>query len=55
MAEDIGKIIRNLKANKADSHDNLSIFMLKLCGDAICEPLQMIFNQELIFGSFPCD
>ena len=29
--------------------------MLKLCGDAICEPLQMIFNQVLISGSFPSD
>ena len=28
---------------------------LKLCSDAICEPLQMIFNQALIFGSFPTD
>ena len=26
--------------------------MLKLCGDAICEPLEMIFNQEVISGSF---
>ena len=29
--------------------------MLKLCGDAICEPLQLIFNQALASGSFPCD
>ena len=29
--------------------------MLKLCGDAICQPLQMIFNPALIFGSFPFD
>ena len=29
--------------------------MLKLCGDAICEPLQMIFNQPLISASFPFD
>ena len=27
--------------------------MLKLCGGTICEPLQMIFNQALISGSFP--
>ena len=36
-------------------HDNLSICMLKLCGDAICESLEMIFNQTLIPGSFPSD
>ena len=29
--------------------------MLKLCGEAICETLQMIFNQALISGSFPSD
>ena len=29
--------------------------MLKLCGDAVCEPLQTIFNQALISGSFPFD
>ena len=54
-AEDIGKIIRSLDPNKAHGHDNLSIRMLKLCGDAICEPLQLIFNQALVSGSFPCD
>ena len=54
-AEDIGKIIRSLNPNKAHGHDNLSVLMLILCGDAICEPLQMIFNQALISGSFPCD
>ena len=29
--------------------------MLKLCGDTICEPLQMIFNETLIFDSFAYD
>ena len=37
-AEDIGKIIRSLNPNKSHGHDNLSIRMLKLCRDAICEP-----------------
>ena len=54
-ADDIGKIIRSLNPNKAHGHDNLSIRMLKLCGDAICEPLQLIFNQALVSRSFPCD
>ena len=51
--EDIGKIIRSLSPNKAHRHDNLSIRILKLCADAICEPLEMIFYQALISGSFP--
>ena len=50
--EDIGKIIRSLSPNKAPRHDNLSIRMLKLCADAIYEPLEMIFYQALISGSF---
>ena len=54
-AEDVGKIIWSLNPNKAHGHDNLSICMLKLCGDAICEPLLLIFNQALLSGSFPCD
>ena len=54
-ADDIGKIIRSLNPNKSHGHDNLSICMLKLCGDAICEPLLLIFNQALLSGSFPCD
>ena len=29
--------------------------MLKLCGDTICEPLRIIFNQALISGSFLSD
>ena len=36
-AKDVGKNIRSLNSNKG-RHDNLSIRMLKLCGDAICEP-----------------
>ena len=36
-AENIGKMIWSLNPNKAHAHDNLSIRMLKLCGDAICE------------------
>ena len=29
--------------------------MIKLCDDGIYEPLEMIFNQALISGSFPSD
>ena len=36
-------------------NDNLSIHLLKLWGDAVCEPLEMIFNQALISSSFPSD
>ena len=41
--EDIRKLIRSHNPYKAHGHDNLSIRMLKLCGDAICEPLSVNF------------
>ena len=44
LAEDIGKINQGLDHNKAHGHDNISIRMLKICGDTICKPLQMIFS-----------
>ena len=39
------KINRSFNLNKDHDHDNLSIYKLKLCGDTICKPLDMIFNQ----------
>ena len=49
-SEDLGKIIRSLDLNKAHGHGNISIRMLKICGDTTCKPLEMIFNQALIFN-----
>ena len=54
-AEDIGKIIQDLDHNKAHEHDNISIRMLKICGDTICKPLEMIYSQALTSGSFPSE
>ena len=54
-AEDIGKVIQGLDHNKAHGHDNISICMLKICGDTICKPLEMIFSQALTSGSFPSE
>ena len=39
LAKDIGEIIRSLNPNKAHSHNNLSICMLKLCGDAFIDDI----------------
>ena len=43
----IFKIINNFNANKAHSHDMLSISMIKLCENSICKPLSIIFNDCL--------
>ena len=53
--EAIGKIIQNLDSNKAHGHDNISIRMLKICGDSIYEPLEIIFRQALLTGVFPSE
>ena len=54
-AEDIEKIIQGLDHNKAHGHDNISIRMLKICGNIICKPLEIIFSQALTSGSFPSE
>ena len=54
-ADNIEKIIVSLNSNKAHAHDNISILMLKICGDTICKPLELIFKQALTTGVFPSE
>ena len=42
--EDIFRIINNLDPNKAHDIDEISIRMLKICGDSFCRPLNIVFN-----------
>ena len=51
--EDILKIIRNLNVNKAHSHDNISIQMLKICDSVLVEPLSQIYKNCINSGVFP--
>ena len=53
--EDILRIINNLDPNKAHGHDEISIRMLKICGDSICRPLNIIFKTCLRTGKFPLE
>ena len=53
--EDILRIINNLDSNKAHGHDEISIRMLKICGDSICRPLNIIFKTCLRTGKFPLE
>ena len=52
---DILKIIQNLNPNKAHGHDKISIRMLKICGNLVCRPLELIFNDCLANRIFPSD
>ena len=37
------------------THDKISIRMLKICGDSLCRPLELIFNDSVTNGVFPSD
>ena len=52
-SSDIAKIISHLDPNKAHDHDKLSIRIIELCGNSICKPLSVIFNNCLNDGKFP--
>ena len=49
------KSIQNLDSNKVYGHDNISIRMLKICGDSIYEPLEIIFRQAPLTDIFPSE
>ena len=54
--DDIAKIIQNLDPNKAHGHGKISIRVLfQLCGNSICKPLELIFQQTMESGSFPSE
>ena len=42
----------SLNPSKSHGHDNICIRMLKICGDTICKPLELIFKQTLTTGVF---
>ena len=43
--DDIANIIQNLNPNKAYGFNMISIRMLKICGDLILKPLELIFRS----------
>ena len=53
--DDIFKMTNNLDLNKSHGHDMLSIRMIKLCGNSICKPLSITFNDCLKEEKFPSD
>ena len=51
--DDVSDIIKVLDVNKAHGPDNISVKMIKLCGDGICVPLRIIFRTIMETGTFP--
>ena len=52
---DILQIINNQDSSKAHGHDMITIPVLKLCGETICRPLNIIFKTCLNTGKFPSE
>ena len=52
-ANDIKSLLKILKTNKAHGPDNISATMIHLCGDDLCIPLQIIFQNIIHTGIFP--
>ena len=53
--DDTLRIINNLDPNKAHGPDEISICMLKICGDSVCRSLNIIFKTCLCTGEFPLE
>ena len=43
--KDISSIIQDLDPNKANSHDKINIWMLKLCKSTMSKPVFVIFHD----------
>ena len=54
-AKDIKGTLNKLVPTKADDHDIISVCMIKLCGDSVHKPLEMIFKSFLNQGMFPTE
>ena len=50
---DILKIIKYLNDNKAHGHNDLSVRMIKLCGQSIIKLLSIILKNYIDNGVFP--
>ena len=51
--DEILKILSSLKTNKAHGPDDISVSMIKLCGNDLVLPLKLIFFNILRTGIFP--
>ena len=53
--DDIANIIKNLNPNKAHGFDMISIRTLKICGDSILKPWELLFKSCIESGKFPIE
>ena len=51
--EDLKNTIHALNPNKSHGRDNISVRMLRICGDPILAPLDLIFRNIILTGIYP--
>ena len=51
--QEVNDIISALQPKKANGPDKISVSMIQLCGDQLCAPLKIIFQNILETGIFP--
>ena len=51
--DEIGNIIQGLDLNKVHGQNKISIHMLKICGNSICKPLEIIYKECPSLYLFP--
>ena len=54
-SNDIARIIRDLDPNKALGHDMVSVRALKICGEFISKPLEIMFKSCIKKCQFPTE
>ena len=47
--------MKNLNPNKSHGFDMITIRMIKICGESILKPLELIFKSCLEIGKFPIE
>ena len=52
-SSDLSRIIKDLNPNKAHNYHNISIRIIKLCGDSLLPQLKSIFKSATTSGHFP--
>ena len=50
--DDILKIIQNLSTNKSNGSGKISIRLIKIRGNSLCKPLELIFKSCVTKGEF---
>ena len=51
--DEVNNILKVLESNKAHGPDEISVNMIKLCGESISSPLRIIFQNIINTGTFP--